>query len=75
MGLGQYVSVAMDFQLKDSDGVVDKYARNEFQKVATTGHDKCGSSYYQIMISTTYLFYIKLNGWMDSSTIHSLIFM
>ena len=40
MGLGQYVSVAMDFQLKDSDGVVDRSARNEFQKVVTTGHDQ-----------------------------------
>ena len=40
MGLGLYVSVAMDFQLKDSDGVIDRSARNEFQKVATTGHDQ-----------------------------------
>ena len=40
MGLGQYVSVAMDFQLKDSDGVVDRSARNESQKVATTGNDQ-----------------------------------
>ena len=39
MGLGQYVSVAMDFQLKDSDGVVIR-VRNEYQKVATTGHDQ-----------------------------------
>jgi hypothetical protein len=37
MGLGLYVSVAMDFQLKDGHGVVNRSARNEFQKVATTG--------------------------------------
>jgi hypothetical protein len=30
----------MDLQLKDNDGVVDRSARNEFQKVATTGHDQ-----------------------------------
>jgi hypothetical protein len=37
-GLGLYLSVTMDFQLKDSDGMVDKSARNKFEKVATTGH-------------------------------------
>jgi hypothetical protein len=30
--LGLYVSVAMNFQLKDIDGVDDRSARNEFQK-------------------------------------------
>jgi hypothetical protein len=32
--------MAMDFQLKNIDGVDDRSARNEFQKIATTGHDQ-----------------------------------
>jgi hypothetical protein len=45
----------MDFQLKDSDGVVDRSARNEFQKVVTTGHDQRNALRYQLVADNIYM--------------------